>query len=192
MEIDEALQNKREQLYNETSSESEEETSTTNTSNSLSSTNSQSSTNTSNSQSSTNTSNLQSSTNKNKKRTRHFHERKVSKIKSTFSPNDISQYWREKLAEITSNYIRKPKNPVLLNPILQTLITSHFMFDRPLPKAVVDQLDQKILKGWIMAGIPFDVIENPFIQDMFKVLQPAYNPPSRSILSDRLLDEELA
>ncbi|CAG8822783.1 44066_t:CDS:1, partial [Gigaspora margarita] len=43
-----------------------------------------------------------------------------------------------------------------------------------------------------MAGIPFDVIKNPFIQDMFKALQPVYNPPSRSILSDRLLDEELA
>ncbi|CAG8814060.1 36292_t:CDS:2, partial [Gigaspora margarita] len=107
-------------------------------------------------------------------------------------PNDISRYWREKLAKKTSNYTQKSKNPVLPNPILQTSITSHFMSDCPLPKAIVDQLDQKILKGWIMAGIPFDVIENPFIQDMFKVLQSVYNPPSRLILSDRLLDEELA
>ncbi|RIB20189.1 hypothetical protein C2G38_2179913 [Gigaspora rosea] len=146
--IDEALQNKRERLYDETSSKSEEETSTTNTSNSLSSTNSRSSTNTSNSQSSTNTSNsqsltntsnLQSSTNKNKKRTKHFHEvwdyfrrgtqksnghyeatcyycnmswsrGKPAKLEAHLAnecdhcPNDIARYWREKLAEKTSNY----------------------------------------------------------------------------------------
>ncbi|CAG8822782.1 44065_t:CDS:2 [Gigaspora margarita] len=132
MEIDEALQNKRD-------SKSEEETSTTNISNSLSSTNSQSSTNTSKSQSSTNTSNLQSSTNKNKKRTKQFHEvwdyfrrglqksnghyeaicyycnmswsrGKPAKLEAHLAnecdhcPNDISRYWREKLAEKTSNY----------------------------------------------------------------------------------------
>ncbi|CAG8790888.1 3068_t:CDS:2 [Gigaspora margarita] len=34
------------------------------------------------------------------------------------------------------------------------------MSDRLLPKAVVDQLDQKMLKGWIMVGISFDMIEN--------------------------------
>ena len=88
------------------------------------------------------------------------------------------------MAEKTSNYIQKSKNSVLPNPILQTLITSYFMSDHLLTKAVVDQLDQKILKGWIMAEIPFDVIENLFIQDMFKALPPAYKPPSRSILSD--------
>ena len=43
-----------------------------------------------------------------------------------------------------------------------------------------------------MAGIPFDVIDNPFIQDIFKEFNPAYNPPSRTTLSDWLLDEELA
>ncbi|CAG8790889.1 3069_t:CDS:1 [Gigaspora margarita] len=139
MKIDKALQNKRERLYDKTSSKSEEETSTTNTSNSLSSTNSRSSTNTFNSQSSTNTSNLQSSTNKNKKRTKHFYEvwdyfrrgsqksngyykatcyycnmswlrGKPAKLEAHLAnkydhcPNDISQYWREKLAEKTSNY----------------------------------------------------------------------------------------
>lgn len=43
-----------------------------------------------------------------------------------------------------------------------------------------------------MAGIPFEVIENPFVIDLFKDLNPAYIPPSRTILSDRLLDQEVA
>jgi len=43
-----------------------------------------------------------------------------------------------------------------------------------------------------MAGIPFEVIENPFILDLFKDLNPGYTPPSRFTLSGRLLDKEVA
>ncbi|CAG8840769.1 19662_t:CDS:1, partial [Gigaspora margarita] len=63
-------------------------------------------------------------------------------------------------AERKSNYIRQKKNSI---PILQALITSYFSLDRPLPKATINRFDQKITKAWIIAGIPFDVIENPFI-----------------------------
>ncbi|GBC36080.2 ribonuclease H-like domain-containing protein [Rhizophagus irregularis DAOM 181602=DAOM 197198] len=41
-----------------------------------------------------------------------------------------------------------------------------------------------------MAGIPFNVIENPFVIDLFKDLNPGYSPPSRTTLSDRLVTEE--
>ncbi|CAG8820134.1 2249_t:CDS:1, partial [Dentiscutata erythropus] len=44
--------------------------------------------------------------------------------------------------------------------------------------------------AWVMAGIPFNVIENPFIKDLFKKLK--YDPPSRFMLSGRLLDAEVA
>ena len=43
-----------------------------------------------------------------------------------------------------------------------------------------------------MTGIPFEVIENPFIMDLFKDLNPEYIPPSRFTLSGRLLDKEVA
>ncbi|CAG8708042.1 33742_t:CDS:2, partial [Gigaspora margarita] len=49
---------------------------------------------------------------------------------------------------------------------------------------LINRLDQKITKAWIMARIPFDVIGNPFIIDMFKEFLPAYNPPSRETLSE--------
>jgi hypothetical protein len=29
-----------------------------------------------------------------------------------------------------------------------------------------------------MAGIPFEVVKNPFVLDLFKNLNPAYIPPS--------------
>ena len=68
----------------------------------------------------------------------------------------------------------------------------HYISDRPLSRAASNCLDQKIIKAWIMAGVPFDVINNPFIRDIFKEFNPAYNPPSRTTLSNRLLNEELA
>ncbi|CAG8837796.1 40016_t:CDS:2, partial [Gigaspora margarita] len=37
----------------------------------------------------------------------------------------------------------------------------------------------EITKAWIIAGIPFDIIENLFIIDMFKEIISAYNSPSR-------------
>ncbi|CAG8842447.1 7033_t:CDS:2, partial [Gigaspora margarita] len=77
-------------------------------------------------------------------------------------PENISRYWQKKVAERKSNYI-----------------------------STISQLDQKITKAWIMAGILFNVIENPFIIDMFKEVLPAYNPLSRGTLLGRLLDEEI-
>ena len=43
-----------------------------------------------------------------------------------------------------------------------------------------------------MSGIPFKVIENPFIIDLFKELNPGYIPLSRTTLSERFLDQEVA
>ncbi len=43
-----------------------------------------------------------------------------------------------------------------------------------------------------MAGIPFEIIENPFIHNLFQKLNPEYAPPSRITLSGRLLDQEVA
>jgi hypothetical protein len=43
-----------------------------------------------------------------------------------------------------------------------------------------------------MCGIPFEIINNPFMRDLFKNLNPGYSPPSRTTLSGRLLDQEVA
>ncbi|CAG8743824.1 8235_t:CDS:1, partial [Funneliformis mosseae] len=38
-------------------------------------------------------------------------------------------------------------------------------------------LDKKILKAWVIAGISFNIIKNPFVLDLFKDLRPGYSPP---------------
>lgn len=72
----------------------------------------------------------------------------------------------------------------------QTNITNHFKSDEPLPLAEQNSLDQAVLKAWVAAGIPFSVIENPFVIDLFMRLNPGYIPPSRATLSGRILNEE--
>lgn len=53
-------------------------------------------------------------------------------------------------------------------------------------------IDSKAVKAFTCAGIPFRVIENPFFIDFLKELNYNYKPPSRELLSNRLLDQELA
>src|ERR1051325_4585138 len=92
-------------------------------------------------------------------------------------PEDISQYWHDKLAKNDiNNYTRSP----------------HLQQFQPLPLQISIRIDQSLLKAWVMGGIPFEVVENPFVVDLYKELNPAYVLPSRTTLSERLLDEEIA
>jgi hypothetical protein len=45
---------------------------------------------------------------------------------------------------------------------------------------------------FICCGVSFQIIENPFFINLLKALNPGFIPPSREVLSGRLLDTELA
>ncbi|CAG8708244.1 1015_t:CDS:2 [Cetraspora pellucida] len=85
-------------------------------------------------------------------------------------PEDIRSYWRNKL--ISNNNANKR--------------------DSQLPLQVSKNYDEILLRPWIMTNIPFEVIENPYIKNLFKSLNPTYVLPSHTTLSGRLLDEEFA
>ena len=53
-------------------------------------------------------------------------------------------------------------------------------------------IDETITLAFIMCGIPFRVINNPFFVNALKTLNPNYNIPSREVLFGRLLDNEVA
>src|SRR6185295_14156932 len=53
-------------------------------------------------------------------------------------------------------------------------------------------IDSKAVKAFTCAGIPFRVIENSFFIDFLNELNYNYKPPSRQLLSNCLLDQELA
>jgi hypothetical protein len=51
---------------------------------------------------------------------------------------------------------------------------------QPLPPQINNRIDQSLLKVRVVCGIPFEVIENPFIVDLFRELNPAYVSPLRT------------
>lgn len=89
-------------------------------------------------------------------------------------PEDIRRYWLNKLAEDNNAHRRDSQLQIAL------------------PPQVNINYDKLVLKTWVMANISFEVIENPYIKCLFKNLNPAYVLPSRTTLSERLLDEEVA
>ncbi|CAG8730990.1 41908_t:CDS:1 [Gigaspora margarita] len=58
-------------------------------------------------------------------------------------PENISRYWQEKVAKRNQIIFIKKKNST---PVSQAPITYYFSPDHPLPKATINQLDQKITK----------------------------------------------
>ncbi|GBB90678.1 hypothetical protein RclHR1_17700003 [Rhizophagus clarus] len=53
-------------------------------------------------------------------------------------------------------------------------------------------IDEAITLAFVMTGIPFHVISNPFFVNALKILNPSYNVPSREVLSGWLLDNQIA
>jgi hypothetical protein len=51
-------------------------------------------------------------------------------------------------------------------------------------------IDRSMLKAFVMCGMPFQVVENPYFVNMLKSIRSNYNPPSRERLSTNLLHEE--
>ncbi|CAG8842572.1 19896_t:CDS:1, partial [Gigaspora margarita] len=59
------------------------------------------------------------------------------------------------------------------------------------PKRIKD-INRALVKAFVICGIPFHIIENPFFIELLKTLRPGYEPPSKDILSGRYLAQETA
>jgi len=54
------------------------------------------------------------------------------------------------------------------------------------------EIARALVKAFIICGIPFHIIENPFFIELLKTLRPAYEPPSKDVLFGRHLAQETA
>ena len=55
-----------------------------------------------------------------------------------------------------------------------------------------DQINHALVKTFVICGIPWHIIENSFFIEFLKTLKSSYLPPSREVLSGRLLAQEAA
>ncbi|CAG8614068.1 3105_t:CDS:2 [Scutellospora calospora] len=51
-------------------------------------------------------------------------------------------------------------------------------------KGEVPENIRSLLKAFVCVGIAFSVIDNPFVRDLFSIIEPGYTPPSRVILAE--------
>ncbi|PKY40415.1 hypothetical protein RhiirA4_493567 [Rhizophagus irregularis] len=74
---------------------------------------------------------------------------------------------------------------------IQTKI-SDFHESTALTEERIHEIDQACVMAFVVCGIAWHVIENPFFIEFLKNLRPEYTPPSKKVLSGKLLSQETA
>jgi hypothetical protein len=72
----------------------------------------------------------------------------------------------------------------------QGKLTSFWDKDKELPAECIALIDRSILKAFVIYGLTFHIVKNPYFVNMIKNLRSTYNPPLREILTTKLLPEE--
>ena len=71
-------------------------------------------------------------------------------------------------------------------------INDHFQKKEKLNSNRINEIDCGLVRAFICCGIPFWIIENPLIINLLKSLNANYDPPSRTRLTETLLETEVA
>ena len=109
-------------------------------------------------------------------------------------PADTRQFFLNRLAtkaegDITNLAAKKRK---LNNGSSNQTKISEFHESTTLSDERIHEIHRACVKAFVVCGIAWHVIENPFFIEFLKTLRPGYTPPSKEILSGRLLDQETA
>ncbi|CAG8849588.1 6958_t:CDS:1, partial [Racocetra persica] len=72
------------------------------------------------------------------------------------------------------------------------LSTKPRSYCKPISSKKVNEINKALFKAFVCTRIAFSVIDNPFVHDLFHLLEPGWVPPGRVILSERILNEEAA
>ena len=103
-------------------------------------------------------------------------------------PLEIKQLFINRLAaKVDSSPNKKRK----LTEQTQQKITD-FHESSKLSQEKINEITRTCVKAFVVCGIPWHIIENPFFIELLKTLQPGYTPPSRKSLSGDLFAQETA
>ena len=109
-------------------------------------------------------------------------------------PREVSSYYAKivgkKKAEEEDSEEDDEEEIDLSNKKQKQTSIPHYYKNQKLEEGRADEIDKSITKAFIMANIPFNIIENPWFIDLIRTLEPGYNVPSRQILGGSLLEAE--
>lgn len=112
-------------------------------------------------------------------------------------PADTRQFFLNRLAEkaegnVTNlDKVTAKKRKLNDGGSAQTRI-SEFNESTKLSDDRIHEINRACVKAFVVCGIPWHTIENPFFIEFLKTLRPAFNPPSKETLSGKLLSQETA
>ena len=66
-----------------------------------------------------------------------------------------------------------------------------FYENSELSKERKEAIDTVLIKAFVCCGLPWHLIEHPFIIELLKQLRPNYNPPDWKTIIDTLLTQEI-
>ncbi|GBC45176.2 ribonuclease H-like domain-containing protein [Rhizophagus irregularis DAOM 181602=DAOM 197198] len=92
--------------------------------------------------------------------------------------------------EISSFNPTNPKRKITQVENDQTTL-NNFYENSELSKERKEAIDTVLIKAFVCCGLPWHLIEHPFIIELLKQLRPNYIPPDRKTIVDTLLTQEI-
>ena len=84
-----------------------------------------------------------------------------------------------------------PTNPKRKNTENDQTTLDDFYENSELSKERKEAIDTVLIKAFVCCGLPWHLIEHPFIIELLKQLRPNYNPPDWKTIIDTLLTQEI-
>ncbi len=100
------------------------------------------------------------------------------------APGNVVRKYMTKIIERNDKPSKKRK-------IGQQTIDSYHDYAE-LPGSRITRINRALVKFFIACGISFRIVEHPFFVNLMRELNGGYNPPSREVLANQLLERELA
>lgn len=105
------------------------------------------------------------------------------------APGPVVREYLEKFSDETETENQKKKRKASVS---QTFLEQSFRKVEELTSGYVNQINRALIKFFVCCGVSFQIVESPFFVDFLKLLNPSYVPPSRELLTGRLMEEELS
>lgn len=103
-------------------------------------------------------------------------------------PVEVRDLFLERLITKANGTTTRKRKP---NQLTQSILPDYIESTKLTPQRIND-INRALVKSFVVCGIPFSIVENPFFVELLKTLRPAYEPPSKDILSGCLLAQETA
>lgn len=92
---------------------------------------------------------------------------------------------------ITTSTTKSSKKRKSSDTRSQTCIDDHYE-NFPTPLVKEDQINKALAKMFVCCNLPFSLIEHPFFIEFIKILRTTYNLPSRWVLTETLIIQEIS